>query len=150
MAETEIPVSVGPDAAAIADKIQEIRFYISQGFWDIAHSALSDLVETAPDAPEIGQLKAALSEAQAKAGASVESTPAVEEKPQAPAVPTADAAPLVQEFILDAPDQLSVVEEEPANVPAQVIEELSPSPEPGPPQQHRKNLMMCWKILFGS
>jgi hypothetical protein len=55
------------DAAVVADKIQEIHFYISQGFWDIAHSAISDLAEIAPDHPELEKLTEAVTAAQAKA-----------------------------------------------------------------------------------
>ncbi|MBZ5525129.1 MAG: tetratricopeptide repeat protein, partial [Acidobacteriia bacterium] len=56
-----------PDPAVVADKIQEIQFYISQGFWDIAHAAINDLSEIAPGHPELGKLTEAVTAARAKA-----------------------------------------------------------------------------------
>jgi len=40
-------------SAQVADKIQEIHFYITQEMWEPAKSAILDLTELAPDAPEI-------------------------------------------------------------------------------------------------
>ncbi|MGB9123303.1 MAG: tetratricopeptide repeat protein, partial [Candidatus Angelobacter sp.] len=55
-----------PDVAAqVADKIQEIHFYISQQMWDQAKAAILDLTELAPDAPEVTELIAQVSKGQA-------------------------------------------------------------------------------------
>ena len=64
---TAPPPRTAADPAAVADKIQEIHFYISQGFWDIAHAAISDLAEIAPGHPELEKLTEAVTAAQAKA-----------------------------------------------------------------------------------
>ena len=54
-----------PDAAdlsaQVADKVQEIRFYISQQMWEPAKAAILDLTELAPDAPEVTELIAEVS-----------------------------------------------------------------------------------------
>ncbi|HWZ41933.1 MAG TPA: tetratricopeptide repeat protein [Candidatus Saccharimonadales bacterium] len=55
------------DPAVVADKVQEIHFYISQGFWDIAHSAINDLAEIAPNHPDLERLSLAVTAAQARA-----------------------------------------------------------------------------------
>ncbi len=47
-------------SSQITDKIQEIRFYITQEMWDSAKSAILDLTELAPDAPEVAILPAEL------------------------------------------------------------------------------------------
>ena len=54
-------------SAQIADKVQEIRFYITQEMWEPAKAAILDLTEIAPDAPEVTELIAAVSAGQAKA-----------------------------------------------------------------------------------
>ncbi|HEY6348811.1 MAG TPA: tetratricopeptide repeat protein [Candidatus Angelobacter sp.] len=54
------PVAAGPDPAVIEDKIQEVRFYISQGFWDMAQAAIHDLAETAPGNPQLDELRSAV------------------------------------------------------------------------------------------
>src|ERR1044071_2604175 len=51
----------------IADKVQEIRFYITQQMWEPAKEAILDLTELAPDAPEVTELIAEVSAGQAKA-----------------------------------------------------------------------------------
>ena len=56
-----------PDLSSqIADKVQEIRFYITQEMWEPAKSAILDLTELAPDAPEVTELIAAVSAGQTK------------------------------------------------------------------------------------
>jgi pilus assembly protein FimV len=52
----------------VADKIQEIRFYIDQEMWEAAKSAILDLTELAPDEPEVTELIAAVSAGQSKGG----------------------------------------------------------------------------------
>ncbi len=96
-------VEPGPAAAAkapqaglasqIADKVQEIRFYVTQEMWEPAKAAILDLTELAPDAPEVTELIAAVSAGQAKSrstaraevmpAAHAEITPVVEESPVA-------------------------------------------------------------------
>jgi tetratricopeptide (TPR) repeat protein len=67
----------------IADKVQEIRFYITQQMWEPAKEAILDLTELAPDAPEVTELIAEVSAGQAKAKPA-EATPAMmEESPAA-------------------------------------------------------------------
>ena len=90
---TEVPlepeVSIEPEqpdlSAQVADKIQEINFYISQQMWDQAKTAILDLTELAPDAPEVTDLIAQVSKGQAKAAqAAVEATQIeIEEAPAA-------------------------------------------------------------------
>src|SRR6478609_3425427 len=77
----------------IADKVQEIRFYITQQMWEPAKEAILDLTELAPDAPEVTELIAEVSAGQAKAKPA-EATPAMmEESPAAfAAIETADPA----------------------------------------------------------
>ena len=70
----EVPVepvvSIEPEqpdiSTQVADKIQEIRFYISQEMWEQAKAAILDLTELAPDAPEVTELIAEISAGQAK------------------------------------------------------------------------------------
>src|SRR5579871_178170 len=82
-------VSIEPEqpdlSAQVADKIQEIHFYISQAMWDQAKAAILDLTELAPDAPEVTELIAQVSKGQAKATSAVaEATPMeIEEAPAA-------------------------------------------------------------------
>ncbi len=64
-----IPPPPAADFAAVADKIQEVHFYISQGFWDIARAAITDLAEMAPGHPELASLVEEVEAAQMKAEA---------------------------------------------------------------------------------
>src|SRR5579859_3598143 len=60
------PVVAVPDiAAVVADKVQEIQFYIAQGFWEIAQGAIEDLRQIAPDAAQLQELEAAVVAGQA-------------------------------------------------------------------------------------
>jgi pilus assembly protein FimV len=91
------PVAVQLEAAApqaaeadlssmVADKVQEIRFYITQNMWEPAKEAILDLTELSPDAPEVTQLIAEVSAGQAKARSAAQAAapPAiVEESPAA-------------------------------------------------------------------
>lgn len=94
-----VAVQLEPEKAAeadlsplIADKVQEIRFYITQQMWEPAKEAILDLTELAPDAPEVTELIAEVSAGQAKTKAA-EATPAMmEESPSAfAAIETAEA-----------------------------------------------------------
>src|SRR5205807_9484029 len=60
------PVVAVPDiAAVVADKVQEIQFYIAQGFWEIAQGAIEDLRQIAPHATQLQELEAAVVAGQA-------------------------------------------------------------------------------------
>ena len=95
-------VSIEPEqpdiSAQVADKIQEIRFYISQQMWDQAKTAILDLTELAPDAPEVTELIAQVSKGQAGVTpAAVEAAPVeIEETPVAFA-PIEVAEPFIAE-----------------------------------------------------
>lgn len=157
LAQPAAPPSAGPalgaDPAVVADKIQEIQFYISQGFWDIAHSAIQDLSELSPDAPELDELRASLAAAQTQAteqtqafapsAAQAEAAMAdiaddslISRHLQTPATQTpepvveAEFTPAVQELVLEVPDQFEApAEPEPVAIqPEPVVASASASP----------------------
>ncbi|HET9280425.1 MAG TPA: tetratricopeptide repeat protein [Candidatus Angelobacter sp.] len=70
----------------ITDKVQEIRFYITQEMWESAKSAILDLTELAPDAPEVTELIAAVSAGQSRPSAEA-ATPAFVDEPAAAPAP---------------------------------------------------------------
>src|SRR5262249_45099555 len=94
---TEIPVvPVEPEpvaapepevdlAAQVSEKVQEIRFYITQEMWEPAKAAILDLTELAPDTPEVTELIAAVTAGQTKAA------------PPPPPPPMEEVAPVVIE-----------------------------------------------------
>lgn len=101
-APLEPVVSIEPEqadiSAQVADKIQEIHFYISQAMWDQAKAAILDLTELAPDAPEVTELIAQVSKGQAKATpAAVEATPIEIEEAPAAFAPIEVEKPLIAE-----------------------------------------------------
>jgi tetratricopeptide (TPR) repeat protein len=117
-------VSIEPDqpdvAAQVADKIQEIHFYISQQMWDQAKAAILDLTEIAPDAPEVTELIAQVSKGQAKAApASVAARPIEIEEAPAAFAPIEVEEPFVPEPLLTVP----VIEDRP------VIAQAAPAME---------------------
>jgi len=132
---TEVPlepeVSIEPEqpdlSAQVADKIQEIHFYISQQMWDQAKTAILDLTELAPDAPEVTDLIAQVSKGQAKAAtATVEATPVEIEE-----APVEDEEP----FVPETPPAVPVIEELPVAVraaPAMEMENVLDIVEPQP------------------
>ena len=113
-APLEPVVSMEPEqpdlSTQVADKIQEIRFYISQEMWDQAKAAILDLTELSPDAPEVTELIAQVSRGQAGVTrATVEAEPVeVEETPVAFA-PIEVAEPFIEEPLPAVP----VIEEQP-------------------------------------
>jgi hypothetical protein len=122
----------------IADKIQEIHFYITQEMWEPAKSAILDLTELAPDAPEITELIAAVSAGQSKAAAAparVEATPIfIDEPAVAPApAPVETAKAEITEPIVPpkppAPQPRSAITE-PVLPPKPVIAEPASTPKP--------------------
>ncbi|HLY92479.1 MAG TPA: tetratricopeptide repeat protein, partial [Candidatus Angelobacter sp.] len=143
LAEVRLEPQAAPEAGAgltaqIADKIQEIRFYISQEMWEPAKSAILDLTELAPDAPETTELIAEVSAGQSKASAAppgAEATPIFIEEPapppapavakgkpkiEGPAVPPAPtpAAPQVLEPLLPEQPALAAKHEDVLDIPA--------------------------------
>jgi pilus assembly protein FimV len=113
-APLEPVVSIEPEqpdiAAQVADKIQEIRFYISQEMWDQAKTAILDLTELSPDAPEVTELIAQVSRGQAGvAPAAVEVAPVEIEEAPAAFAPIEIAEPAAPEPISAA----SVIEDRP-------------------------------------
>ncbi len=73
------------EAQAIADKIQEARFYIAQGLWDSAKNAVLDLTEMAPNADEISVLLREVSAGQARSVAKPEKKKEPEKRAPEPA-----------------------------------------------------------------
>ena len=110
-------------ASAIADKIQEVHFYISQTLWEEAKRAILDLTEIAPNAPEISLLISAVS-----AGQSITT---------AAASAAAGAAPAAADFDVTAPTPAVVAPAAMPVTPPPVMEvplmqASSPAPEPPP------------------
>ncbi|HEX3587935.1 MAG TPA: tetratricopeptide repeat protein [Candidatus Angelobacter sp.] len=98
-----VPVQLEPAKAPeaglsplIADKVQEIRFYITQQMWEPAKEAILDLTELAPDAPQVTELIAEVSAGQAKAKPA-ESTPAMMEESPAAFASTESTEPAISE-----------------------------------------------------
>jgi pilus assembly protein FimV len=90
--------------AQVTDKVQEIRFYLTQEMWEQAKSAILELTELAPDAPEVTELIAAVSAGQSKSASTAQSEappafadePVVEiEEPAPPPTPQPAPAPVV-------------------------------------------------------
>jgi pilus assembly protein FimV len=97
------------DQEAIAEKVQEAQFYISQRMWEEAKTAVLDLSEMAPNSPEITELISAVSAGQS---ASIPAKPAIQELPviapepesipkPAPAEPSAPQLAAVEIPVLD-------------------------------------------------
>jgi tetratricopeptide (TPR) repeat protein len=130
-------------ASQIADKVQEIRFYITQEMWEPAKAAILDLTELAPDAPEVTELIAAVSAGQSKgagAAAQREATPVFIEEP-APASAEPERPPII-EPVPAAKEKKRQPTREPAAAMAQeavqedVLEIAEPpkaKPSPAPP-----------------
>jgi tetratricopeptide (TPR) repeat protein len=116
-------VPAGPDPAVVEDKVQEIRFYISQNFWDMAQAAIADLAEIAPENPDLDALKAAVSSGQAQAEAAAKAAkaaaaaakvqpearpePVVIKEPAPAEAPAAAAQQEEEEFVLELPEEVS-------------------------------------------
>jgi pilus assembly protein FimV len=141
-APLEPVVSIEPEQPDIstqaADKIQEIRFYISQEMWDQAKAAILDLTELSPDAPEVTELIAQVSRGQASVTpAAVEAAPVeVEETPVAFApIEVAEPVPVIEErpvaaqpaTALDLENVLDIVEP-PKPKPKSTSKKVPPQP----------------------
>ncbi|MGZ4874618.1 MAG: hypothetical protein ACXV5R_05550, partial [Candidatus Angelobacter sp.] len=110
-----------PDVSVqTADKVQEIRFYISQEMWEPAKAAILDLTELAPDDPEVTGLIAEVSAGQAKGKSATVEARLVEMEDS----PAAFAAieieePSASEALLD---RHVIAEEPPAAQPAPALD----------------------------
>ncbi|HET8890012.1 MAG TPA: tetratricopeptide repeat protein [Candidatus Angelobacter sp.] len=110
---------------SIADKVQEIRFYITQQMWEPAKEAILDLTELAPDAPEVTELIAEVSAGQARAKAA-EARPAVMEETPAAFATIEPAFPAVSE---PPPPPPVVIEKRPQPAAAMEVENVLDIPE---------------------
>src|SRR3954470_10100261 len=127
-----------PDVSTqVADKIQEIHFYITQQMWDQAKAAILDLTELSPDAPEVSDLIAQVSRGHAGVTpTAVEAAPIeIEEAPAAFApIEIAEPEPIAAEPLPAVP----LIEDQPiAAQPAAAIElenvlEIAEPPKPKP------------------
>lgn len=106
------------------EKVQEVQFYISQQMWEPAKSALLELQEIAPDAPEITELMAAISAGRSKSG---ESKPAEAFAPAAFEPSTVDFLP--PPFAAPAPHAPQAIPPEPPR-PAPAASVRQPAQEP--------------------
>ncbi|HZQ92409.1 MAG TPA: tetratricopeptide repeat protein [Terriglobales bacterium] len=81
-----------PVASTVTDLLDEARFYISQGMWNEARSALAKAAESAPESTEIRDLRAQIEAGSVPAQVAPEPVaPVVEAAPPPP--PPAGAAP---------------------------------------------------------
>jgi tetratricopeptide (TPR) repeat protein len=108
----------------IADKVQEIRFYITQQMWEPAKEAILDLTELAPDAPEVTELIAEVSAGQAKAKPAEAKPAMMEEAPAAfAAIETTEPA------VSEPPPPPPAVEKKPQPAAAMELEDVLDIPE---------------------
>ncbi|HET6844780.1 MAG TPA: tetratricopeptide repeat protein [Candidatus Angelobacter sp.] len=118
LAEPEA-VPAPPDTEAINDKVQEVRFYISQQMWDEARSGILDLAEMAPNSDEVSELMRLVTSGQPRAAveepAEILTAEVTAEEPEPPA----------------AVFEIPVAEPEP---PPQIAAPVSPKPQPVIPQ----------------
>jgi tetratricopeptide (TPR) repeat protein len=153
-----------PDVAMqVADKIQEIRFYITQQMWEQAKTAILDLTELSPDAPEVTELIAQVSKGQAggQAGvapAAVAIAPVeIEETPE-PAAPIEMVEPPTPEPLHVAP----VIEDRPVTAqPAAAFDlenvldigepppKAKPTPKKVPPPQPAAQAAQSTEDILG-
>ncbi|HEY2115549.1 MAG TPA: hypothetical protein VGJ51_10680, partial [Candidatus Angelobacter sp.] len=121
----------------VADKIQEIHFYISQQMWDQAKAAILDLTELSPDAPEVTDLIAQVSKGQAGVTpATVEALPVeIEEAPVAFApMEVAEPKPIAAEPLPAVP----LIEDQPgaaqlaAAIELENVLDIAEPPKPKP------------------
>lgn len=105
----------------ITDKVQEIRFYITQEMWDSAKSAILDLTELAPDAPEVTELIAAVSAGQSRPSTQTQAaTPAFVDEPEIAPEPAEIPTPEIPET--------KVVEPAPPPIAKPKVTEPAPPP----------------------
>lgn len=108
-------------SSQITDKVQEIRFYITQEMWDSAKSAILDLTELAPDAPEVTELIAAVSAGQSRPSTQTQAaTPAFVDEPEIAPEPAEIPTPEIPET--------KVVEPAPPPIAKPKVTEPEPPP----------------------
>jgi pilus assembly protein FimV len=122
-------------SSQVADKIQEIRFYVTQEMWEPAKAAILDLTEIAPDAPEVTELIAAVSAGQAKskivAEAQVEAAPVMmEESPAAFAPIEIEEPAAIEASPLPSVEKKQPPAAEPTPAMALEVEDVLDIPEP--------------------
>jgi tetratricopeptide (TPR) repeat protein len=147
---TEVPLepvapieAAHPDVSAqVADKVQEIHFYITQQMWEQAKTAILDLTEIAPDAPEVTELLAQVTKGQANVTpAAVAAAPVeIEEAPCAfaqieaappfaaeplPVAPATEHRPVVAQPAASAMELENVLD---------IVEPPKPKPAKAPPK----------------
>ncbi len=111
------------DTQAIADKIQEARFYIAEGLWDSAKNAILDLTDMAPNSDEISVLVSEVSAGQARSVPKPEKKKEIEEhKPEPKRAEVKAAAPKVKK---PEPEEAAVPIQA---VAAEPIPEVTPLP----------------------
>jgi tetratricopeptide (TPR) repeat protein len=118
--------STAPAVDPVAEKIQEIEFYIAQEMWDVAKKAILDLTEIAPDAPEVTQFISRVSAGQSRAAKTSVPTPVFELPPP--------PAPLPHPPIAMAPPSPRAVAPEPPTYRPEPhhIKPKPPKPQPEP------------------
>src|SRR5262249_38360855 len=126
----EAPFPAPPAQDPVAEKIQDIRFYISQEMWDAAKKAILDLTELAPDAPEITELISAVSSGQSRASRAAVTTPFMEPVQEIPVHVEIEPGPPAAR----APEMPGAIEAEPeADIPEFAIETRSSAPPAAEP-----------------
>jgi len=119
----------------IAEKVQEIRFYITQQMWELAKEAILDLTELAPDAPEVTELIAEVSAGQAKAKPA-EATPAMMEESPAAFASMETTEPAISEPpppVIEKPQPAAAMElESVLDIPEEPKAKLPKSAQPQP------------------
>src|SRR5579859_1567044 len=125
------PASSG-NAEAAADKVQEIRFYISQQMWEEAKNGIFDLASMAPNSDEISELMRLVTSGQSQAAAEAPPEILTAAIPEPPAPVAVFEAPVFEPepppVAAPIPPKPRPVMPEPAKVvPAQVK-------PPAPPQ----------------
>jgi tetratricopeptide (TPR) repeat protein len=135
-----VPVQLEPAKALeadlsplIADKVQEIRFYITQQMWEPAKEAILDLTELAPDAPQVTELIAEVSAGQAKAKPA-EFTPAMMEESPAAFASTESTEPAISE----PPSPPMIEKRQPAaSLELENVLDIAEAPKAKPPKSAR-------------
>jgi tetratricopeptide (TPR) repeat protein len=150
--EQALPVAISPGSVPaatpeadlspmIADKVTEIRFYITQMMWEPAKEAILDLTELAPDAPEVTELIAEVSAGQtASRPETRHETPMVEESPAAFAPIEIEEPSISERSISEPPPVVEKTVPAAQAAPAMELENVLETPAPPkarPPKSDR-------------
>lgn len=125
VAETPAPVAAEPDTT-IEDKIQEIRFYISQGFWDMARAATHDLSEMDPENSALQELKTTIAVGEAAAVAAAEPPQVIAQGPTTPPVESHVADEEIVLELQEEPPPVAKAGSAAANAPAEQLRAQEP------------------------